>query len=282
MRRAGTAVADGVWTHAFLVRTRLALPEWDAVSPTRHDLSDGYLVLDAHHILTVAQRDASGGPGTYVRIRPGRWALARHIDRHEDVPDTEHDVPQPTDTPVPRWARAAFRLGMRWLVRLHAHTPVARWRDPCAAAQICTYAPYVQCRATWTVYAAPPGHASDYALHIQGTLASQQQTALCVRVERDRKTIAVEQSEHHPHTRRSTHTQTRLPLTHAPHDADAMSWFVQYALASEARIARVCAAMQQTPEPSAISPSLTPRRQTELYALEQRWYRQRPVSGRPF
>lgn len=282
MPRAGNAVAGGVWTHAYLVRAHLALPGWDAVAPTRHELSDGYLVLDIHHILTVAQRDAPGVPGAYVRVRPGQWALARHIDQGEAIPDTEHDVPQPTDVPVPPWARSAFRLGMRWLVRLHAHTPIARWRDPSAAAYICSHVPYVQCRTVWTVYAAPLGHENDYALHIDGTLASQRRTALCVRVEREREAVVVEQSEYHPRTHRSTHAQTRLPRTHAPHDAGSTSWLVHYVLANEVRIAHVCAVMQQMPDPSATAPSLTPRRQTELYALEQRWYRQHPVSRLPF
>lgn len=282
MPRAGTAVADGVWTHAYLICAHLALPGWDAVAPARHDLFGGYLVLDTHHILTVAQRDAPGAPGAYVRVRPGQWALARHIDRGEAIPDTEHDLPQPTDAPVPPWACAAFRLGMRWLVRLHAHTPMARWRDPSAAAYICTRAPYIQCRTMWTVYAAPPGHESDYALHIDGTLASQRRTALCVRVEREREAVVVEQSEYHPRTRRSTHAQTRLPRTRASHSAGSTSWLVQYVLASDARIAQVCAMMHQTPDTSATAPSLTPRRQTELYALEQRWYRQRPMTRQPF
>lgn len=263
-----------MWTHAALVRRQLALAAWDEVAPTHQAIPNGFIEIDLHHVLTIAshRRGTHDVGWTYVRIVPRAFGVARRLA--PDVAIPERETEERCAGEVPSWAASYFRLGVQWLLRLHAHTPVACWTDTRASAQASQTHP--GSRAICTVFAAPPGHVSDYVLRVE-----QRHSALpsiCVRIERERERIVVEcGADHLPAATTVALADAGRASCGTPHDP----WLLPYAVELQQRVDAVRAAMQVPPTPPSPAP-LTPARRTRLHALEREWYLAQPRTRRPF
>lgn len=273
----------GAWTHAALIHWRLALERWDEVDPMFQDIPSGYIQLTPDRVLTVAWQEGKRGTWAYIRLHPGRWGVARRLGPKESIPNAEH-VSCPNDSQhVPGWAQSSFRIGMRWLLRLHAHTPIVRWIDTPTAELVAACAPYQVSRATWTIFAAPPGHTRDYSLQLKGTETPQFLWSIQIRVERTRQHIFVEQNKKNTRTQLQERSVTQIPWTevHQTPDASLISRLLAYAVENQDRVDRVYEAAKHPRHASQSPATLTPERRTKLYALEQRWYHQHPLPSHP-
>ena len=272
------------WSHASLVDRGLALVSWDNLSPATQSIPGGYVSLDQYYALTVAKRDSVESGGAYIRIQPHIWGVARKLTNFQSIPESEDDIELNDAVHIPGWAKSLFQLGRRWLLRLHAHTPVARWLDASAAAFVASHMQDLDCRTMWTVFAAPPRHVSDFMFNVEGIRSSKLRLSICVRVERERQRIVVQESLYQEQVRSCTESVMQIPLSHInPSYGDSsVRWLLEFALQHQDRVDQVLRTMQGAHNNHQSPPTLTPQRRTELYALEQQWYRTHALNRRPF
>lgn len=280
---------DGWWTHACLVEQGFALSTWDQLAPAHQTIPEGYLDLTVEHVVTVGwiRRMEQGECWAYVRIIPGEYASAHTLMPGAKIPPVERPGPDartPSPTPVPAWAKPYFAMAKRWILRLYAHTPIALWTDTKAAqlaADACARRRH--CRAVCTAYAALHTSLGAYALQIDWEHSEHGPTTVCLRVERERNRMVVTKKQQRPDGPvREASRVCALDKAEPVHEQDAV--LLTYARQLASQVDRVRAAIQEPP-PGRTPPSpapITPRRRTQLYALEQRWYHEQAMTKRPF
>ncbi|WFD30880.1 hypothetical protein MSPP1_001904 [Malassezia sp. CBS 17886] len=214
---------------------------------------------------------------------------------------------------APAWARAIGRHGREWILQQHAFLVAAAWRDMGlhSASRGGEDSRARVHRALWVVYSAPRAQPPPYELrlHIQRGVDDE---FVAVRVDRrggrlDMRRWFVEDgmrsARTHARSRRirEEHWSCPLPTPAREHAGDILRgsrvdcnpsilWAARVAVARERRVHRIAAQMQHrsgaTPtrgdrgaalthdtQTYTSPPPLTRARQTELYALEQDWYR---------
>jgi len=258
--------------------------------PARQSLPFGFVELHEQGILTLAWRRLPSTQWSYWRIYPDPVeATLTDLPYDGSIPNVDDD-PRPSqvphcDNPLPRDAAYTLHIAMRWVCRLHAHTPIGSWDDMHVANGVQQWfgdrAVYI--RAMAIAYSAPPQQPPDFELRVYCVHQldhAWQHDGVYIRIDRARKTVTVQHDQARATQQRRTIQTVGLARTQSMAETDITHAFDRWVLHQALRM-HTCAdtllaqhaALRMAPDPPK---PLSPDRRRELAVREKAWYMRRP------
>lgn len=265
-----------VWAFATLHARGLTGLDTFGTSPLVQETHFGYLQIHADGVLTTAWHSHPNNRGTawmYWHIVPRQHvailtdaAYARTVPPHS-----------PTIARIPTNAWQMIQLTVRWLHRVHAHTPLVKWFDAHRTARVQQTPHTMHARVMGIVFSAPTMHAPDFELRMHTCRHSHEHEFVVVRRSRARDQVSVQQytytSQSNYCTSATMSTSTARSMAACPASLSANArWAIQQVLTMHAE---VDAMRERAAMPIRIDPRitlLTRQRRADLLAREQSWY----------
>mgnify|MGYP001759561437 FL=1 len=256
---------------------------------TKQTLPFGYIELHKHGILTIAWHPSRPAHWSYWRIYPDPViATLTDVPCGASIPDVDDD-PRPTRAPnshdpPPRDAAYTLHVAIRWICRLHAHTPIGAWDDMHVANGVRQWfaGTAVYTRATAIAYSAPPQQPPDFELRVycmHRVNQAWQHDCVLIRIDRARKIVRVQHDQACASQKRRTMETVEFGRTQSILETEVMHAFDRWVLHQALRM-HTCAdtlLAQQSAHSIAPEPSkpLSPERRRKLLEREKTWYMRR-------